>query len=176
MRYLVFLSLLLSGCAAQVVEVKPKQEPALALPAAIAYEYHETAFEVATYRDNSSPALRHEPHTVYRRTRVPAKATGSTSVTTVSVKPLSESAELAAELSTQKQITEKLREIQASMAEQEKQMKEQYALLVRQNVEVQKLRRQLEEARAKGTVSKTSVSEPKEATVAKAETKEAPSW
>jgi hypothetical protein len=176
MRYLVFLTLLLSGCAAQVVEVKPKPEPAFALPAATAYEYRETAYEVGTYCDRSNPALRHEAHTVYRRTRIPAKTTGSASVTTVSVKPLSESAELGAEISTQKQITEKLREIQASMAEQERQMKEQYALLVRQNAEVLKLRRQLEEARAKGAVSKAGASESKETTVAKAESKEAPSW
>ena len=58
--------------------------------------------------------------------------------------PLPPSAELAAELATQKAITADLRAMQASMAETAKRVQEQYAALVRQSAEALKLHQQLE--------------------------------
>jgi hypothetical protein len=67
--------------------------------------------------------------------------------------PLPASAELAAEIATQKKITEDLRTLQASMAEAESRMQAQYAQLVRQSSEALKVRQQLEEERERVRVA-----------------------
>jgi uncharacterized protein YecA (UPF0149 family) len=54
---------------------------------------------------------------------------------------------LAAELATQREITGAIRAMQASVADTEKQMQEQYALLLRQSAEVLKAHKQLEAGR-----------------------------
>jgi len=113
----------------------------------------ETRYEVRGYRDPANPAVRHEPHAVFRRTRVPLTAADEsatvprTSAPPASIAPLPASAELAAELATQREITNTIRAMQASVAETEKQMQEQYALLVRQSAEVLKAHKQIEAGR-----------------------------
>lgn len=59
------------------------------------------------------------------------------------------SEELSAELTTQRKITAELRAMQAALADAEKQMTAQYALLVRQSAETMQLRGQLEDERAR---------------------------
>jgi hypothetical protein len=113
----------------------------------------ETRYDVRGYREAANPSIRHEAHAVYRRTRVPV--TGSDELETVprasyppaSVTPLPASEELTAELTTQKKITTELRAMQTSMADTNKQMQAQYAVLVRQSAEALKLREQLEAER-----------------------------
>jgi peptidoglycan hydrolase CwlO-like protein len=63
--------------------------------------------------------------------------------------PLSQNAELGAELTTQKQITAELRSIQAAMTATQKNAEEKFGELVNQTAETIKLRRELEEERAR---------------------------
>ena len=153
-RYFGFLllPLLAAGCASTrpVVVHAPEPAPVAALsPTKIV----ETRYEVRGYRDPANPAVRHEPHAVFRRTRVPLTAADEsatvprTSAQPASIAPLPASAELAAELATQREITNTIRAMQASVAETEKQMQEQYALLVRQSAEVLKAHKQIEAGR-----------------------------
>ena len=113
----------------------------------------ETRFDVRGYREAANPSVRHEAHAVYRRTRVPLTVSDAivtmprTAYPAASVSPLPISAELAAELATQKKITGDLRAMQTSMAEAEQQMQAQYATLVRQSAEALKVREQLEAER-----------------------------
>jgi hypothetical protein len=114
----------------------------------------ETRYEIRPYRDAADPAVRHEAHAVYRSTRVPARVESletapRTAFAPVSYAPLPTNAELAAELSTQKQITEQLRAIQAKMTAVEEQARQQYGTLVSQTEESVKLTRQLEAERAR---------------------------
>ena len=67
----------------------------------------------------------------------------------VSYAPLPPSAELAVELDAQKTITAELRAIQARMAAIEKQAQSQYGTLVNETAETVRLRRQLDEERAR---------------------------
>src|SRR5690606_31436571 len=108
--------------------------------------------------DASDPLVRHEPHAVFRATRVPVRANGkSDALTTVprttfqpaSHAPLPNSAETQAELVTQKQITTDLRNIQAAMTGTQKAAEQKFGELVNQTSETIKLRRELEEERAR---------------------------
>ena len=107
------------------------------------------------YRDAANPAIRHEAHAVYRRTRVPITASDDlepvrrTVYAPASYSPLPASDELAAELGTQKKITGDLRVMQVSMSEVEQRMQTQYAMLVRQSAELLKVREQLETERGR---------------------------
>jgi hypothetical protein len=149
---LLLLPLLATGCTSTrpAAVHAPETAPVAALsPTKVV----ETRYEVRGYRDPANPAVRHEPHAVFRRTRVPLNAADElataprTSAPPASVAPLPASAELAAELATQREITGAIRAMQASVAETEKQMQEQYALLLRQSAEVLKAHKQMEAGR-----------------------------
>jgi hypothetical protein len=126
----------------------------------------ETPYAVRSYREAANPSLRHEAHTVYRRTRVPITASDAletvsrTSFPPASVLPLPASEELAAELATQKKITAELRMAQTSVAEIEQKMQAQYAQLVRQSAEALRLREQLEAERRRIQTMVTTESTP----------------
>jgi hypothetical protein len=114
----------------------------------------ETRYEVRGYREMAAPDFRHAPHAIYRRTRVPATAPDEsvrtvprTSAPALMDSPLPASTELASEIATQKTITAELRALQTSIAETDRQMQAQYAVLVRQSAEVMKVRQQLETER-----------------------------
>lgn len=119
----------------------------------------ETRYELRSFRDADNPAVRHEAHAVYRTTRVPTRAgeiardtletVPRTEFAPASYAPLPRTAELAAEVATQKEITERLRAIQAAMAATEKQAQSQYGTLVSETAETIKLRRELEAERAR---------------------------
>lgn len=119
----------------------------------------ETRYEVRGYREIATPAIRHEAHAVYRATRVPAhtgdvvgdslETVPRTEFPPASYAPLPRSAELAAEVATQKEITEQLRTIQVAMAATEKQAQNQYGTLVSETAETIKLRHELEAERAR---------------------------
>ena len=148
---------LLCGCATQdSVEVHiPTPSQSLVRAASETTKFVETRYELRSYREAANPAIRHEPHAVYRRTRVPVTistdfASGSrTNHPPASVVPLAESDELAAELGTQKKITADLHAMQTSMRETEQRMQAQYATLVRQSAEVAKVRDGLEAERVR---------------------------
>lgn len=155
MRHVWILPLLLLvvGCATQrPVAVQPP--PPVVIAAASPTKFVETRYDVRGYREAGNPAIRHEAHAVYRRTRVPLAASDDletvplTTYAPASHAPLSASDELAAELATQRAILTDLRSMQASMAETERQMQAQYAQLVRQSAEILKLREQLEAERS----------------------------
>ncbi len=149
---LLLLPLLAAGCASTRPAVVTPPEPA-PVAALSPTKVVETRYEVRGYRDPANRAVRHEPHAVFRRTRVPLTAADEsatvprTSAPLASIAPLPASAELAAELATQREITNTIRAMQASVAETEKQMQEQYALLVRQSAEVLKAHKQIEAGR-----------------------------
>lgn len=114
----------------------------------------ETRYDIRSYRDANDPGVRHEPHAVYRATRVPTRAesletTPRTAFAPVSYTPLPQSAELSAELEAQRQITAELREIKTRMAAIETQAQSQYGNLVNQTAESLKLRQQLLSERAR---------------------------
>ena len=115
----------------------------------------EHRFDVRGYQETLNPALRHEAHAIYRRTRVPAvpsvdyTAEPRTTFPPASFVPLPASDELAVEIATQKAITAELRAMQASMIETERKVQAQYATLVRQSAETLKLREQLEAERSR---------------------------
>ena len=156
MRLTVFLftSIFAAGCAVQPIAAKrplpPEPVVAATLPPT---KVVETRYELRGYRDAANPSLRHEPHSVYRRARVSlTTADGFTGVSRdsyppVSLAPLPASEELAAELATQKKLTNELRAMQAALADAERMMKAQYATLVQQSAETIKLREQLETER-----------------------------
>ena len=114
----------------------------------------ETRYEVRGYRDATAPSVRHEAHAVYRTTRVPAhvetlEVEPRATFASVSYAPLPASAELAAELGVQKQITSDVRAIEARMTEVERQAQTQYQTLVNQTADTIRLRQQLEKERAR---------------------------
>lgn len=142
------IPLLLAGCATQRPVASQTPLPVM-IAAQSPTKLVETRYEVGGYREAANPSIRHEAHTVFRRTRVPATASDGletvslTSYPPSSVAPLPASEELTAELATQKSITTDLRAAQVSIAEMEQRMQSEYASLVRQNAEVIKLRDQL---------------------------------
>jgi hypothetical protein len=153
---LLLVPVCLAGCAtprtALVVPANPAAESPVVREAA-ATRVVETRYELRGYRDPDDPTVRHEPHAVYRTTRVPARVASLDTApradfAPVSYAPLPASAELAAELSAQKQITADLRTIQARMAAVEEQARSQYGTLVSQTAEMIQLRRQLGDERA----------------------------
>lgn len=114
----------------------------------------ETRYEVRGYRDATDPSVRHEAHAVYRTTRVPAHVEAlevepRATFASVSYAPLPVSAELAAELGVQKQITSDVRAIEARMTEVERHAQTQYQTLVNQTANTIRLRQQLEKERAR---------------------------
>ncbi len=156
MRYswILFSPLLVAGCATQRPIAVQATQPVV-IPVVVPTKHVETRYDVRGYRDAANPSLRHEAHTIYRRTRVPVNAgdelatVSRTTYAPASVAPLPASDELEAELAAQKAITADLRTMQASMAETEQRMHAQYATLVRQSAEALKVREQLEAERSR---------------------------
>lgn len=135
------------------------QAAIVAVPAAT--KMVETRYEMGSYRDPTNLAIRHEAHAVFRQTRVPSQLESESSRTQfppASYAPLPPSAELAAELLTQKTITAEMQAMRASMAEMEQRMQRQYTILLQQNAELSKVREQWEKERAH--VRNASASEP----------------
>jgi hypothetical protein len=155
--WMPFLTLLLCGCATQdSVEVYiPTPSQSLVRAASEPTKLVETRYELRSYREAANPGIRHEPHAIYRRTRVPVTISSDFVIGSrmnhppASVVPLAESDELAAELGTQKKITAELHAMQTSMRDTEQRMQAQYATLVRQSAEVAKVRDGLEAERVR---------------------------
>ncbi len=149
---ILILTAIMAGCASKpaVLERAPPLRP---LEVASSVKYAETRYDVRSYREPANPALRHEPHAIYRRTRVPSfvsnilETTPRTSFPPPSFSPLPASAELEAELAKQRQATADMRVAQATLTDAEQKMKALYATLVRQSADVLKLREQLETER-----------------------------
>lgn len=171
MRPVLFLlaALVVAGCATQR-PVAVVERPPVLIEAASPTKIVETRYELRSYHEAANPALRHEAHAVYRRSRVPLNFEGDlttvsrTEFAPASYAPLPGNDELAAELATQKAITANLRTVQAAMVETERQVQAQYAVLVRQSTEALKLREELEaeraQLRAASVVPKTSTNAP----------------
>lgn len=165
--FLLLIPLAAAGCATRkpvaVVEPPPVQIAAIFPTKAV-----ETRYDVRDYHEAAKPALRHEAHAVWRRTRVPLNFEGElvsvsrTEFPPASHDPLPEADELAAELATQKTITADLREVQTMVTETERKMQAQYAALVRQSAETMRLREQLETERAQLRASAGATSTPAE--------------
>jgi hypothetical protein len=120
---------------------------------AVATRVVETRYEVRSYRDPDDPRVRHDAHAVYRATRVPARieeleTTPRNKAAPLSYAPLPPSAELAAEIATQKEIGTELRAIRSRMAAVEQQARAQLGTLADQTAETVNLRKQLEKERA----------------------------
>jgi len=181
----LLIPLLIVGCATPPVAVPPPVAVQTPAPTAVVVTLSptklvETRYEVRGYRETANSSIRHEAHTVYRRTRVPVAASDDLgtvpreSYPPVSVSPLPASEELTAELATQKKITAELHAMQASIAETEHAMQAQYALLVRQGAEVLKVKGQLEAERSRlrsGPSVEITPSAPVAATAGKEELK-----
>ena len=155
--WILIMLLFVGGCATQLPVAVHDSLPVPPAPTAApdATKVVETRYDVRSYREASSPALRHEAHTVYRRTRVPMTAADDLMVAPrasyppASYAPLAASDELAAELATQRKLSAELRAVQASLLETEQKMQAQYAILVRQSAEVTKVRDGLEAERGR---------------------------
>ncbi len=158
----LLIALGVGGCATQHQAARVPTPPAVGAPLvreAAPTRIVETRYEMRGYRDAETPAVRHEAHAVYRSTRLPARSGDSSNVAVAletmprekfppaSFAPLPSSAELAAELAAQRQITGDLRTIKAAMTTIEKQAQDQYGTLVGQTAETIKLRQQLEQER-----------------------------
>jgi hypothetical protein len=131
---------------------------------AVATRVVETRYEVRSYRDPDDPRVWHDAHAVYRATRVPAQlealeTTPRNKAAPISYAPLPPSAELAAEIATQKEIGAELRAIRSRMAVVEQQARAQLGTLADQTEETVNLRRQLEEERTRVRELESKVSE-----------------
>lgn len=151
---LIFLSLLCTiGCSTRRAATVPPAPPSLA--AVQPTKLMETRYDVRGYRDAYNPTIRHEPHAVFRQTRVPLNATDAsetaprTAYPPASYTPLPEASELNAELTKQKTITGELRVMKATMAEMQQRMEAQYGQLVRQSIEAARVREELETERSR---------------------------
>lgn len=152
LMFILMLAAFFAGCASKptVVERAPPLRP-LGPPAEV--KFAETCYEVRGYREPGNPALRHGPHVVYRRTRIPSfvsnvlESTPRGSFPTPSFSPLPTSAELDAELAKQRQVTLDMRAAQATLDDAEQKVTALYAALVRQSADVFKLKEQLEAER-----------------------------
>lgn len=154
---ILILAMCMTGCATRrPIANRPATMPATnpvvrEMPAT---RLVETRYDVRAYRDAEDPSVRHDAHAVYRTTRMPVQA-GSLDapprhvVAPASYAPLPVSAELAAELAAQRQITTELREIKTRMAAIEQQAQSKYGTLVTQTADTLKLRQQLEAERAR---------------------------
>lgn len=159
---LVMVVLVTAGCGAlpraskpPLVAAKPQTFALLANPAT---HLLETRYELREYLDAHDPSVRHEPHAVYRATRVPRRPDGATAAlptvprstfAPASYTPLPVQAELSAELATQQQITRELRAIQTAMTATQRDAESKFGELVNQTAETIKLRQALEEERAR---------------------------
>lgn len=149
---MVTLPLFVTSCATPRSAPVPEPPPT-AMRAVVATKLVETPYELRGYREAANASVRHEPHRIFRSTRVPVAAADElatvprTTYPPASLSPLPINEELSAEIATQRKMTEEIRALQASLIEAEARMREQYALLVRQSSEALKVRRQLEAER-----------------------------
>ena len=155
-RYMILIAtILMAGCAThRTATIVTVAEPQPIVHEAAPMHEVETRYELRSYRDADDPSVRHEAHAVYRETLVPEKVTSlvtepRSTIAPVTYDPLPPSAELAAEIAAQKEITVELRSIQAAMAAMEEQARNQYGTLVDQTAESAKLRQELEADRAR---------------------------
>lgn len=162
--WILLTPLLTAGCAMPPTVVQ--SPPPVMIAAVLPTKLVETRYDVRSYREAANPSLRHEAHAVFRCTRVPITASDAletvprTAYPPASVTPLPASAELDAELATQKKVTAELRTAQTSVAEIEQKMQAQYAQLVRQSAEALRLREQLESEHRRIQDSATPESSP----------------
>jgi hypothetical protein len=146
-----------AGCATNRPVAKAPTNPPETKPTvreAVATRIVETRYDMRGYRNADDPNVRHDPHAIYRTTRVPAQVESLATVprqtfAPASHAPLPQNAELSAELAAQREITGQLREIKARMALVEQQAQSQYGALVNQTADTVKLRQQLMEERAR---------------------------
>jgi hypothetical protein len=157
-----------TGCATHrpVASITPAvtSSPKPLVREAVATHVVETRYEVRSYRDSDDPRVRHDAHAVYRATRVPARiealeTTPRNKAAPLSYAPLPPSAELAAEIATQKEIGADLRAIRSRMAAVEQQARAQLGTLADQTAETVNLRKQLEKERARVRELESMVSE-----------------
>lgn len=157
-----------TGCATRppVASITPAVtlSPKPLVREAVATHVVETRYEVRSYRDPDDPRVRHDAHAVYRVTRVPSgiealETMPRNKAAPISYAPLPPSAELAAEIATQKEIGAELRAIRARMAAVEQQARAQLGTLADQTEETVNLRKQLEEERARVRDLESKVSE-----------------
>ncbi len=149
----------LAGCASQTTTLPPSAIAPTA-PLARAAEVKPaksvmvTRYELGEYRASRVPPVSRET-AVFRTTRGPVKPTvlpdGAATLSDpanhyvpATFEPLPPSVELAAELAAQKEITEKLRAMSATMLGLEKQAQGQFGALVAHSEETAKLQKQLE--------------------------------
>lgn len=177
------IPILLAGCAGHPrntrAPVSPVPSTTAAIPANPATRLVETRYEVRAYHDAADPSVRHDAHAIYRATRVPLRMNGKTdTLATVpretfqpaTQNPLPQNAELRAELATQKQITSELRTIQSAMSSTQREAEQKFGELVNQTAETIKLRRDLEEERARVRQLEASLRERSDTTAAPAAT------
>ena len=146
-------SLGLAGCATH----RPAPAAAAAQPVVretLPMHEVETRYDLRSYVDGDDPAVRHEAHVVYRATLVPARVTSLETnprkdFAPVTYDPLPPSAELAAEIAQQKEITGELRTIQAAMLKIETQAQSRYGTLVDQTAQAVNLRHEIEDSRGR---------------------------
>jgi hypothetical protein len=152
MRNVLFLMLILAGgCATHSKVTRPTltAAPAMALDAVRSTKVVETRFDVRSYRDAAASNVRHEAHAIFRETRVPLGSAVSATEPVSSYPdsqyiPLPPSAELKTEIETQKTITADLRAMQISMADTQRRMQAQYALLLNESAEIEKTRAKIQ--------------------------------
>jgi peptidoglycan hydrolase CwlO-like protein len=151
---IVLLALGLTGCATSPPSVKTSSAPVSAsrpnTNVELATVAHVTRYELGAYRYPAAESDQSET-AVLRTTRVPPHLAAQPNVGNVSpaYDPLPASAELSAELSAQREITEQLRAMKAAILAAERKAQEQYGTLVSHTEEVVKLRHQLEVERAR---------------------------
>jgi hypothetical protein len=156
--WILITAMCVAGCASQRQAAMVRETsvpPAQPLVREVtATRVVETRYDVRSYRDAENPSVRHEPHAVYRTTRVPARVekletTPREQFAPLSYAPLPADAELTAQIAAQKEINAQLRAIQTRMTSIEEQARTQLGTLVGQTEETLSLRRQLEEERAR---------------------------
>jgi hypothetical protein len=149
---LVFIPILVAGCATPHPVAMDLFVPTGSIPQADAHVV-VTRYELGTYRYPREASKPTEP-TVFRRTRVsndliPTGSDPRAVEAPPTLDPLPPSAELAAELAAQRDITARIRASQERIVGLERQARTQFETLVAQTETTVQLRRQLEAERAR---------------------------
>lgn len=154
----MLVPILVCGCVSRPQAIRAPSASVPAVPTRTATRVVETRYEIREYHDAADPLVRHDAHAVYRATRVPLRSNGRpeelatmprTNLAPATVSPLPRDDELAAELATQRQITSELRAIQTAMSATQKDAEVKFGELVTQTAETVRLRRELEQERAR---------------------------
>jgi hypothetical protein len=147
----LLLSLLAVGCATQQPVARKLSAPTVTKseddPHVVV-----TRYELGSYRYPRETSASVEP-AVFRSTRISGEATSTgldarLTHAPASFDPLPASVELSAELSAQRDITDRIRAAQEVIVGLEKQVRAQYGVLVTQTDETMQLRNKLEAERA----------------------------